>query len=181
MNHTDTPARYDARTILLHWTTAGLVVALWALGQTIDWFPKGTLRIGARGTHILLGVVLAAVLVARIRWRLSGGARLPSAEPAWLGRAAKLGHGLLYLLLVAAVLLGVANVWVRGDNIFNLFTVPAFDPGNKALRHQVGDLHEWAANLLGGLALLHAAAALFHHQVLKDGVLLRMRRLRGAG
>ena len=154
---------------------------MWALGQTIDWFPKGTLRIGARGTHILLGVVLAAVLVARIRWRLSGGARLPSAEPAWLGRAAKLGHGLLYLLLVAAVLLGVANVWVRGDNIFNLFTVPAFDPGNKALRHQVGDLHEWAANLLGGLALLHAAAALFHHQVLKDGVLLRMRRLRGAG
>ena len=65
-------------------------------------------------------------------------------------------------------------MWIRGDNLFNLFTVPAFDPGNRALAHQAVELHEWIANLLLGLAVLHGAAAIWHHRALKDGVLRRM-------
>ena len=65
---------YDRRTVVLHWITAALVVALWLLGQTIDWFPKGTPRVFARSTHISLGVALALVLVARVSWRLGGRA-----------------------------------------------------------------------------------------------------------
>ncbi|MFD2270102.1 cytochrome b [Undibacterium arcticum] len=72
------------------------------------------------------------------------------------------------------MILGVANVWVRGDTLFNLFTVPAFDPANKALVHQVEDLHQLAAYLVLILAVLHAGAALLHHYVLKDAVLRRM-------
>src|SRR6185437_8828913 len=45
-----TPARYDRLSILLHWITAVLVVILWTLGQTIDFFPKGAARIDARST-----------------------------------------------------------------------------------------------------------------------------------
>ncbi|HZV93879.1 MAG TPA: cytochrome b/b6 domain-containing protein, partial [Caldimonas sp.] len=111
---------YDRRTIVLHWTTAALVVALWALGQTIDWFPKGTPRIFARSTHISLGVALAFVLVARIVWRLGARAvHLPPAGLGWLDRLATLTHWLLYVLLVATVALGITNAWVRGDTIFN--------------------------------------------------------------
>ncbi|MBU6261233.1 MAG: cytochrome b [Burkholderiales bacterium] len=166
-------SQYDARTIALHWITAALVVALWALGQTIDWFPRGTPRAGARSVHITLGVLLALVLVVRVSWRVSAGTRLPVPD-GWLGTAARAGHGLLYLLLIAAVLAGLANVWVHGDNVFGLLQVPAFDPGNRALQHQVGEIHSWLADALFVLAGLHAAAALMHHYVLKDGVLRRM-------
>ena len=36
------------------------------------------------------------------------------------------------------------------------------------------ELHEFAGNLILILAGLHAAAAIFHHLVLKDGVLMAM-------
>jgi cytochrome b561 len=52
--------------------------------------------------------------------------------------------------------------------------VPAFDPANKALRHLIGDWHALAANAILILAGVHAAAALFHHFILRDGVLRRM-------
>lgn len=80
-------------------------------------------------------------------------------------------HHLLYLAMITVLLLGVANTWVRGDNIFNLFRIPAGDAANKVLRGKVEELHALAANLLIALAGLHAAAGLAHHYLLKDSVL----------
>lgn len=166
---------YDRRTLALHWITATLVVALWVLGQTIDWFSKGTPRIFARSTHILLGVALAFVLVVRIGWRLGGQAiHLPPAGLGWLDKMATVTHWLLYGLLITTVALGITNAWVRGDTIFNLFKIPSFDPDNKALRESVEEWHALAANTLLVVAFFHATAGLLHHFVWKDGVLRRM-------
>ena len=150
------------------------MLALWLVGQSIDWFPRGTPRVNVRSLHITAGVLLALVLVLRLAWRRSGGVKLPAADPGPAGKAAIGVHHLLYLLLAGAVLAGLAAVWIRGDTLFNLFTVPAFDPGNKALREQAGELHELLANSLLVLAALHGAAAVWHHLHLKDGVLRRM-------
>ncbi|CAM5794155.1 cytochrome b [Rhizobacter fulvus] len=166
---------YDRRSIFFHWLTAGLVVALWLAGQTIDWFPKGDARVAARSLHIVFGALLALVIALRIFWRLSpGAAHPPPAGAGALDTAAGLAHRLLYLLLVVTVALGVANAWVRGDSVFALFKIPAFDPGNRNLREMVEDWHGLAANMLLGLALFHAAAALVHQFVLKDDLLRRM-------
>jgi cytochrome b561 len=83
-------------------------------------------------------------------------------------------HFALYVLLATTVILGVANAWVRGNNIFGLFSLPSFAPGDKALRGQIEDLHSWSANTLVILAGIHALAGLWHHYILKDGVLRRM-------
>ena len=168
------PARYDRRTIALHWLTAALVVALWALGQTIDFFPKGDARVYARSLHIALGVTLALVLASRLHWRLGAGTQLPPAGAGRLDALALLTHRLLYGLLIGAVLLGLANAWVRGDSIFNLFKIPPLAPGDRPLRETVEELHAWCANALLIVAGVHAAAALLHHLVLKDDVLRRM-------
>ena len=165
---------YDSRTIALHWVTAALVVTLWTLGQCIDLFPKGVPRISARSTHITLGALLAVILAARIAWRVRAGVQLSPVDPGISGRLAVAAHYLLYALLAGTVLLGIACVWFRGDTWFNLFTVPAFDPNNKNLRETASDLHALAANTLLALAGLHAAAAIFHHGVLKNQVLRRM-------
>src|SRR5450631_1767552 len=155
-NPTDTDPRYDPRSIGLHWLTAALVIVLWALGQTIDWFGKGDPRTMARSVHISLGVILGGVLAARLWWRGHGGTRLAPAGTGRLDALAVHMHTLLYVLLVVTVMLGVANAWVRGDALFHLLTIPAFDPDNKSLRTNVEDLHALAANALFILAALHA-------------------------
>jgi len=169
-----TVERYDDRSILLHWLSAALVVVLWALGHSIDWFPKGDPRVAARGVHILLGASLAGVLVIRLGWRLRGGTRLAPTGTSWLDAAATYLHKLLYLLLIVTVALGVCNAWLRGDTIFHLLTLRSFDPGNKELRGTIEDAHALAANILFGLAALHAVAGLAHHLIFKDTVLQRM-------
>lgn len=87
---------------------------------------------------------------------------------------AKAVHFTLYALLIALVFVGTFLVYVRGDSFFGLLTIPAFDPGNKALRENLGELHETIATIILILAGLHAAAGLIHHYLWQDGVLQRM-------
>ena len=166
--------RYDGRTIWLHWLTAGLVVSQWVGAQVIDWFPRGPLRVDARSMHIVLGLALLAVFVARVVWRATEGRRLPPADRGALHVLAKATHWGLYALIAAVLALGVFNVWVRGDSIFGLFTIPAYDPADKALRATVQDWHGTLATIILGLAGFHAAAALVHRYVWHDGLLARM-------
>lgn len=175
MKQTLAPApRYDTLTIRLHWLTAGMVAALWLLGQTIDWFPRGAPRVFARSAHIGIGAILACVILYRIWWRLSGGARLSAAGTGALKVLAKSMHLALYACLLVTVALGIANTWIRGDNLFYLYKIPAFAPGDKALRAAVEDYHAFAANLLLILAGFHAMAGFVHRYVLKEDVLSRM-------
>jgi cytochrome b561 len=167
-------SRYDRATITLHWLTAILVSLLWTSGQTVDLPPAGLLRIDYRSLHITTGVLLAVVFITRVVWRTAHGEALPPEGNVWLARLASIVHWVLYLLLPTALVLGLANVWARGDVIYNLFQIPALDPGDGALRRLIGDWHALAANAIMIVAALHAVAALFHHYVLRDGVLRRM-------
>ena len=87
---------------------------------------------------------------------------------------AKATHWSLYALLAAMLVAGLALAWTRGDNLFNLFSIPKFDPGNKALPDQVRDVHAFIGWIIVAVAGLHASAALFHRYVMRDGVLGRM-------
>lgn len=170
---TTTP-RYDVKTIWLHWLTAVLVITLWCLGQTIDWFPRGTPRVYARSAHISIGALLGIVLLYRIWWRATAGEHLSAAGSGGLKIIAKSMHMALYIGMLATVILGVSNAWVRGDNLFNLYKLPAFAGSDKALRATVEDYHAYAANLLLILAALHATAGLVHQYILRADVLGRM-------
>ena len=166
--------RHDPTTIAFHWITAALVAVLWVIGQTVDVFPNGPLRIDYRSTHIVLGVTLGLVLLGRLGWRLTKHRSLPPiGSGLWLATA-RFTHWLLYALLILTVGFGIANVWVRGDVIFNLFQIPAYRPGDTALRHVIEDRHALMANAMLIVAGVHAAAALFHHYVLRDATLRRM-------
>jgi cytochrome b561 len=168
------PAVYDRRTIYLHWMSAVLVALLWGVAQVIDLFPRGAPRIAVRSVHILLGVVLAVVVTRRLLWRRGSGRRLPAAHGGFWGQAARMGHALLYAMLVAVIALGISNAWARGDSIFSLFSVPKLLPNFPSLKPAVGTLHKIGANVLVIVALMHALAALFHHYILRDNVLRRM-------
>jgi cytochrome b561 len=166
--------RHDSATIVLHWATAALVIALWIIGQTVDVFPNGPLRIDYRSLHIVFGAVLALVVLARLAWRLVRRDGLPPIDHGLLLVIARVTHWTLYALLVATVVVGVNYAWARGDSLFNVFRIPQMVPGDRALAHQIGDWHALAANALLIVAGLHAAAALFHHIILRDATLRRM-------
>ena len=167
-------AVYDPRTRALHWLTAALVILLWVLGQTIDFFATGSPRVSARSVHIALGVLLGCVVAYRLRWRRSPLRTAPAPLQDRLGRIGAFTHQALYVLVALVVVLGFFNAWVRGDSIFGLFKIPALDPGNKPLRELAGEVHGWAANVLLIVAAIHALAGMYHHIVLRDDVLRRM-------
>lgn len=169
-----TAQTYDSKTIVYHWLSAAIILTLWLIGQNIDSFAKGDPRVIVRSIHIALGVLLALVFLLRLKWRFTQGVKLPQANAGMQGKLAIGVHHVLYLLLGLTIVVGLMAVWIRGDNIFNLFQVPAFDPSDKALREDVVDLHEVLANGLLFLGLAHGLMAVWHHMVVKDGVLKRM-------
>lgn len=167
--------RYDSRTIRYHWLSAVLVFGLWLVGKNIDSFSSGDPRVMVRSLHITFGVLLGIILVLRIVWRMSpSSAKLPPANQGVMQTLTKSGHGLLYALMIAVVVAGVASAWIRGDNLFNLFSIPKFPTDNTNLRHSAVELHELLANALLIVALLHGLTAMWHQWGLKDNLLARM-------
>jgi cytochrome b561 len=79
---------------------------------------------------------------------------------------------LLYALLLAVVALGVINVLAHGFPMFNVWPFPKL--GDDAFMHTVNSWHNFVANTIAVVVVLHAGAALFHHYALKDDVLRRM-------
>jgi cytochrome b561 len=163
---------YDPMTIRLHWTVALLVAALWLMGRTIGFLPRGTLRIDLWSLHVLFGFGLAGVLILRIVWRLTCARRLPAADRGALRLLAVTTHRAIYVLLLAIVALGVINVFARGFPLFNVWHFPKL--GQDDFARTINAWHDLVANVVAATVALHAAAALFHHYVVKDTVLRRM-------
>ncbi len=171
----DDGTTYDGFTIALHWATALLVVVQFALAETWDWFAKPT-QSSMQSLHVSFGVLLGAVIIVRLVWRLIPGHQLSSLETGWVRTASKGTHYLLYTLLAAVIALGFAVRWAQGHPVsfFGLDMAGPYGRQDSAVRHQLLDLHNYVAWAIVIIATLHALAALYHHYVLKDRVLVRM-------
>lgn len=183
MSHTFTlgseakKSRYDHFTITLHWLTALLVLTLFTTAHIWEFLAKGTpWRSGLQFVHISLGILLAAVIILRILWRLATHNRVAPAVSGFQHVLATAVHLTLYALLISQVSLGFLLRWSSGTgpSFFGLFTVPPLIIVDPATRHLVGELHNLTAWAIIAVAGLHAAAALAHHYVLRDRVLVRM-------
>jgi cytochrome b561 len=166
---------YSGVAIALHWATALLVVLQFGLAQTWDWFAKPTREL-MENTHMSFGVLLAAVIVARLVWRLTPGHQVASIEEGWMRIAAKATHYALYALLVTEAGLGFTFRWGAGRPMafFGTGIPPLIGEISKPLRHQLRDIHEWIGWAIIAIATVHALVALYHHYVLKDRVLVQM-------
>jgi cytochrome b561 len=152
-------APYSSLQISLHWVTALLIGANYlisdGMGEALDAHLAGQPLTGFTPTwHVWAGSVLLALVVVRLAVRfLSGGHRL-EANATWADRAAEAGHWVLYALMFAAPAFG-ALTWFGGIE-------------------GLGGVHVAVMNLLMVTILGHAAMAIFHHYVLKDGLLKKM-------
>ena len=170
---------FDGLTIGLHWGTVLLVLALFtsawlhalAEARQSDFTPV-LLQI-----HRSVGVTIWVVTALRLAWRLTNASMPPfPAQMTKLHRAAvKLSEYGLYALLLAQPITGLLTT-LFGGRPFALFLwqispLMRRDEMLQAAFHLSHELGAWA---LAALAVSHAAAALFHHFVLRDDVLERM-------
>ena len=172
----DDGTNYDNVAVALHWATALLVVVQFLLAITWDDFAKPTQET-MQSVHVSLGVLLTAVIVARIVWRLMPGHQVPSIELGWVKRASKAVHYALYVLLAAQVISGFVFRWGQGHPVsfFGLFAIPGpFGALARPERRLIHSVHEYIGWAIVIIAFGHALAALYHHYVLKDRVLMRM-------
>ena len=170
----DTRANYDNVAITLHWLTALLVITQFGLAVTWDYFSNDT-RENLQSVHVSLGVLLTAVVVVRILWRL-GHNRSPIVS-GWQKTASSAVHYLLYLLLVVQAGLGFTWRWAQGHPVsfFSLFAIPGpYAQLARPTRHLLGEFHEKVGWAIVIIAFGHALAALYHHYGLHDRVLGRM-------
>lgn len=171
----DDGTSYDRVAIALHWATAVLVVANFTLAHSWDWVAKPTKEV-MENTHMSFGVLLTIVIGSRLVWRLIPGHQISSLEIGWVRLASKVMHYVLYALLVTEAGLGFAFRWGAGRpmEFFGLGIPPLIGEMTRPVRHQLREFHDWIGWAIVVIAALHALAALYHHYVLKDGVLLRI-------
>jgi len=170
--------RYSSGLIALHWLTLWLLVAVYALIELRGIYPHGSSGYAAMKTwHFMLGLVVLALLPIRLALRAVGGAA-PSIHPPmpmWQARLAGLMHLALYAFLLAMPVLGWFALSAQGKPIpFFGLTLPALVGADKALGHQLEEIHETIGNIGYYLIGLHAAAALLHHYWTRDNTLRRM-------
>lgn len=149
---------YSGIQIALHWLIAILIVTAWFTGEGGEAAMEVVEDGGVAGfvPHVAIGLSILALVVIRVLVRLGRGAPAAVGEPGSLAvMASDWGHRLIYLLMVAVPLGGVATFF---------------------LGLEVGDVHALAANVLMAAVLGHALMALYHQYVLKDGLIRRMMR-----
>jgi cytochrome b561 len=173
----NTTSRYGGVAQAFHWIMALVVLAAFIYG------PGGNeqrvysaARDADRQLHEALGLTVFALAFARLAWRAFATRPDPPAIPRWMDLASKAVQALLYALFFALPLTAVMGAWLEGH--------PLTLPGGIEIgpwlgeNHDVGaslaTLHGWLGDTIMWLAGAHALAAIFHHVVLRDGVLVSM-------
>lgn len=167
--------RYSTSMVVLHWVLAIFILGAIFMGAVVldEMDSTHPQKILLLKLHIIvgIGILLFTLLRLILRFRTPQPAPVTS-NSKWMDMLAVTVHYLLYLLTILTVLAGLALA-VSAD-------LPA------VLLNHIGELpkdyddylaheaHDVFANLLLFTIALHAAAALFHQYILKDGLLSRM-------
>ncbi|WP_163264944.1 cytochrome b [Chelativorans alearense] len=173
---------YGLLAIAFHWAIAVLILGQIGLGLTMVRVADQRLAFNLIQWHKSLGLLILALIVLRLLWRLANPRPLPLASlRRWEKAASTAVHRLLYAVflilplsgwaLVSASVLGIPTL------VFGLLVLPHLPVGVS----EAGEtfwrlLHRSLAYTAIALVAVHMLAALRHHFILKDGVLRRMLR-----
>jgi cytochrome b561 len=163
----------------LHWITAVIVIGMIPAGIYMANANPGPTQDLLFDLHRSFGVVLLPIVLARLVYRFTHPPPpLPSDIPAIQRGAAHAVHYALYALLIVQPIVGwIATSAYRAPIlVFWLFVLPPIWPVDRAFSDRMFLVHRALGITIAILALMHIAAALYHHFVRRDAVLLRMLR-----
>lgn len=160
--------RYTLPQIAVHWLAAIIIVFLLITGTFIlaD-LPNTAPKIDNLRIHMILGA--AAGLLVIVRFGLRRIYPVPPIAPG--DKLARIVHVLLNLIILSMAASGMLLGWQSGalDAVFFGGVLPedfkSFTPRQ---------LHGLGSRIAMGLIAVHLVAALYHHFLVKDGLLSRM-------
>jgi cytochrome b561 len=162
---------------LLHWVTAVLVLIMVPIGIVMANIEGGPAKDFLYHIHRSIGILLLPIVLVRLFYRITHPAPpLPDDIPVLQRWAAYANHWTFYVLLIVQPLIGwIATSAYRAPILFFwLFEVPPIWPENRAFSEQAFAVHRWIGVLIAILVVGHIGAALYHHFIRKDRVLMRM-------
>ena len=180
-----TPTHYDTLSRAFHWLTAIAVIAAFILG------PEHFGREMHRGLdpstrldivlHESLGVLVMVLTLLRLLWVAVRPAKPQFDMPHWMHLSAQATHGLLWLMLLAVPASAFLALGSEGHPLtllggIRVNELPFIAQSSLAPLADWGDVHEVLGDMILWLSGLHAVAAIYHHIVLKDGLLRSMLR-----
>jgi cytochrome b561 len=178
----DSASGWGSLTIVLHWVMAASILGMFALGWIAVNYPMSPAKLELFIWHKSIGLTLLALVVLRVAWRMTN--QTPAPPPgisAKEHRLARTGHAILYLLMIVMPVSGyvinsTANFPFR---FFGGARVPNLIPADEAWQGIAETVHFGAFCIFALVLLVHVAAALRHHFVRENDVLVNM--LPGAG
>jgi len=168
--------RYSHTAIAFHWLLAIAIVGSFSVGLYMSDLAMSPLRLKLFNWHKWAGVTILALSALRLLWRLMHRPPADLPMPAWQQKSAHAMHVALYVLFFAVPLAGWAYSSATGFPIvaYGVIPLPDFVPVDKGLAEIFKTLHKALAFSLAFLVLVHVGAALKHHFLDRDGLILRM-------
>jgi cytochrome b561 len=176
MSEQKTIKYYPARSRLLHWSMAILIVSMLFVGLSMVqslavWQPV------ALSLHKSFGVLLLLMVLVRLLNKyLTPRPRLPKKMSSLQKRAANLSHIALYAAMILMPLSGwlMQSADGRAVNVFGLFTLPSLIEQNIKAYSIFREFHGYMAWLLIATISIHVLGALYHGLIRQDRVLASM-------
>lgn len=173
----NTSGRYGAAAKTFHWLIALLIFAQFGLGIDGAQLPLGIDKLIMLARHKSVGITIFLLAALRVSWRwFSPPPLLPGNMIKSERLLAHASHTLLYVLLFALPLTGWFFSSASGIAVswFNIVALPNVVPTSKSLASVLLSVHIALAITLAIVVVGHIAAALWHHFVRRDTVLVRM-------
>jgi len=169
---------YSSRQMVVHWLTALCLAAVVVLAWVMVNGAEGESTDRLYDWHGSFGIVVLALTVLRIVWRITDKAPpLPPDVARWERALAATTYGLFYLIMLCMPITGYTAAAAAGYSLdfFGLVKIPPLVPHSDALNALMDRMHhvygQWAVY---ALLLLHVAGVAFNVVVRRNGLLGRM-------
>jgi cytochrome b561 len=168
--------RYSHGAATFHWLTAALVLGQIYVGFAFGALPKGPERMEMFALHKTLGATILLVTLLRLAYRMMNPPPpYPADMPKWDRALAVWSHRIVYAALIALPLTGLIAVSERAkDGWVDLLwgmRIPALPLGDGEAFGEAHEILVWATITL---LVIHVAAAIYHHLIVRDAASGRM-------
>jgi cytochrome b561 len=161
--------QYDNTAKVLHWLVVALLLAQYLIGWLMPDIHRGMKPGDAMTWHISVGIVMLALIVLRLVWRLTHRVAPESSLEPWQRAGAEAVHWLLYVLVLLTTISGWLFASFRGWSIsfFFLAPMPMLSSENATALRAINHWHqkfEWTLLILIGVHVLAALVNLLFYR-----------------
>src|ERR1700756_473488 len=136
--------QYGTTAKVFHWLIVALLLVQYPLGWLMPDIDRGMKPGDAMTWHISIGIVILALIVLRLVWRLTHPVAPESSLPPWQRLTSEAVHWMLYALVLATTITGWLFASFRGWSLrfFYLAPLPMLASDNAAAGKFIDGWHQ---------------------------------------